>query len=103
MECFTLLHFFYFFFLFIFFFSKHPSFKIAMSGRAGVWHWCRRPRFTFWITFLRNPSIMALDVLFLCSLMANNADSDQTPRSAASDLSLYCLRDTTLWKADING
>ena len=30
---------------------------------------------------------------------ANNVDPDQTPRSAASDLSLHCLPKSLLWEA----
>ena len=36
-------------------FFKNLSFKIAMSRRAGV---RGPPRFTFWLTFLKNSSIM---------------------------------------------
>ena len=44
-------------------FFKNPSYKIAMSGRAScVW---RRPRLTFWLTLLKNPSIMPLGI-FSC-------------------------------------
>ena len=44
---------------------KNLSFKIAMSGRAGRRRvGGRRRRFTFWLTFLKNLSIMLL-VFFL--------------------------------------
>ena len=34
---------------------------------------------------------------------ANNVDPDQTPRPAASDLSLHCLPMSHLWDLGING
>ena len=59
----------------VFFFFKNMSFKIAMSGRVG-WNWVDGwvsgigywPRFTFRLTFLKNPSIMLLGV-FSCLIL----------------------------------
>ena len=42
--------------------------------------------------FLLLPSLIEISFLF-----ANSIDSDQTPRSAASDLGLYCLLMSLLW------
>ena len=43
-------------------FLKNLSFKIAISGRAGVGH---RPRITIWLTFLKNPSIMPFGIFLV--------------------------------------
>ena len=39
----------------------------------------------------------------MSELNANSVDSDQTPRSAASDLSLHCLPLSLLWDARLKG
>ena len=61
----------------------HNTLDQYISKKIGVWVFLLLPCF-----IKKNPV-----------LNGNSADPDQTPRSAASDLGLHCLRISLLWDA----
>ena len=47
--------------------------------------------------------LLFLLLLKLSNVSANSVDSDQTPRSVASDQGLHCLQMSLFWTLGING
>ena len=70
--------------------SNNPSFKIAMSGRAGVG---RRPRFTFRLTFLQSymlPLFFNGLLLYLVGMKRRTSSSERLVQEKQLSLSSLC-------------